>query len=187
MDRSHKRKHSGRDYYKFIAAIAQKLININNKYWGALSYKRFAGKLMEAGIDVVPEIVRTRCRESGMVRRRQYIKPKLTVRDKIDRLQFVLDQMNSRSAKFTNLENVVHEDEKCFFNDDGRHCVPCLPQHEGRISAACTSTRVPKIANAYVSCCLCEAKTRIRLQWENWSFTHERPAMSSLGLLWAKP
>ena len=84
-----------------------------------------------------------------MVGRRQYIKPKLTIHDKIDRLPSVLDPMNSRSAKFTNLENVVHEDEKCFFYyDDGWHCVPCLPQHEGRISAACTSMCVPKIANA---------------------------------------
>ena len=52
MDWSRKRKHCGRGCYKFTAAIAQKLININNKYWGALSYKRLAGKLMKAGIDV---------------------------------------------------------------------------------------------------------------------------------------
>ena len=57
MDLSRKRKYCGRGCYKFTAAIAQRIINNNNKYWGALSYKRLAGKLMEAGIDVVPETV----------------------------------------------------------------------------------------------------------------------------------
>ena len=32
IDWSRKRKHCGRDCYKFTAAVAQKLININNKY-----------------------------------------------------------------------------------------------------------------------------------------------------------
>ena len=84
---------------------------------------------MEAGIGVVPEAIRKWCRELGMVRRRRYIKPKLTIHHKICRLAFVLDQMNSRTAKFTNLENVVHGDETVFFLffDGGRHCVVCFP------------------------------------------------------------
>ena len=109
-----------------VIKIAQKLININGKYWSALSYKNLAGKVMEAGIDVVPETVRTWSRELGMVCRRRYIKPKLIICHKIDRLTFVLNHMNSRTTKITNLENVVHGDEKCFFYDDGWHCVPCL-------------------------------------------------------------
>ena len=62
-----------------VIKIAQKLININSKYWGALSYKNLAGKVMKAGIDIVPETVRTWCRKLGMVRRRRYIKPKLII------------------------------------------------------------------------------------------------------------
>ena len=72
-------------------------------------------KLMEAGIGVVPETIRTWCRELGMVRRRRYIKPKQTIRHKNGRLTFVLDQMNSRTAKFTTFENLVHGDENCFY------------------------------------------------------------------------
>ena len=70
---------------------------------------------MKAGIGVVPETIRTWCRELGMVRRRRYIKPKQTICHKNGRLTFVLDQMNSRTAKFTTLENLVHGNENCFY------------------------------------------------------------------------
>ena len=83
------------------------------------------------------------CEEFGVLQRCRYIKPKLTTRHKIDRLILVLDQMNWRTAKLANLENIVHWNEYCFFNDDGWHCVQFLPQQEGRVLAACTSTRVP--------------------------------------------
>ena len=77
----------------------------------------------QAGIDVVPETVRTWNKELGMTRRRRYIKPKLTIRHKIDRLSFVLDQIDPTTSNFNNWENVVHGDEKWFFMmKDGTVC-----------------------------------------------------------------
>ena len=70
---------------------------------------------MESGIDIVPETVRMWCKEFGVMQRCRYIKPKVTIRHKIDRLILVLDQMNFRTEKLTNLENIVHWNEYCFF------------------------------------------------------------------------
>ena len=79
IDWSRKRKHCGRGAIKFTPAVAKKLIDVNNRNWGALSFKRLAGKLADEGINVSHVTVRTWCRELGMRRRRQYIKPKLTL------------------------------------------------------------------------------------------------------------
>ena len=38
-------QHCGRGAIKFTPAVAKKLIDINNRNWGALSFKRLAGKL----------------------------------------------------------------------------------------------------------------------------------------------
>ena len=123
---------------------------------GALSYKRLAGMLKEAGIDVVPETVRTWSNELGMTRRRHYIKPKLTIRHKIDRLSFVLDQIDPTTSNFNNLENVVHGDEKWFFMmKDGTVC-RVFPDKRGEYKVP-APPRVPQIAHAkdYVPRCLC--------------------------------
>ena len=78
IDWSHTRKHCGRGAIKFTPAVAKKLIDINNRNWGALPFKRLAGKLADEGITVSHVTVRTWCRELGMRRRRRYITPKLT-------------------------------------------------------------------------------------------------------------
>ena len=59
--------------HKFTPAVAKKLIDINNRNWGALSFKRLAGKLADEGISVSHVTVRTWCRKVGMRRRRRYI------------------------------------------------------------------------------------------------------------------
>ena len=123
IDWSLKRKHCGRGAIKFTPAVAKKLIDINNRNWGALSFKRLAGKLADEGINMLHVTVRTWCRELGMRRRRRYIKPKLTLLQKINRLSFVLSQIDTRSAQFTDLNNVVHGDEKwSFMMKDGQVC-----------------------------------------------------------------
>ena len=42
INRSHKRKHCGLGAIKFTPAAAKKLIDINNRNWGALPFKRLA-------------------------------------------------------------------------------------------------------------------------------------------------
>ena len=73
IDWSRKRKHCGRGAIKFTPAVAKKLIDINNRNWGALLFERLAGKLSDEGIVVSHVTVRTWCRELGMRRRRRYI------------------------------------------------------------------------------------------------------------------
>ena len=183
MPWSRKRKNCGRGCYKFTPATARKLIEINNKHWGALSYKRLAGKLKEAGIDVVPETVRTWSKELGMTRRRRYIKPKLTIRHKIDRLAFVLDQIDPTTSNFNNLENMVHGDEKWFFMmKDGTVC-RVFPDKRGEYKVPAPprvfhKSCMPKIM--FLAVC---ARPRPEHNFDGkiglWSFTLERPAKRS--------
>ena len=180
IDWSRKRKHCGRGAIKFTPAVAKKLIDINNRNWGALSFKCLAGKLADEGINVSHVTVRTWCREVGMRRRRRYIKPKLTLLHKINRLSFVLSQIDTRSAQFTDLNNVVHGDEKWFFmmkdgqvcrvfpNKDGHYQLPAPPR-------VFHKSRMPKVMVLAVC-----ARPRPVYGFDGkvglWSFTLERPA-----------
>ena len=180
IDWSRKRKHCGRGAIKFTPAVAKKLIDINNRNWGALSFKRLAGKLADEGINVSHVTVRTWCRELGMRRRRRYIKPKLTLLHKINRLSFVLSQIGTRSAQFTDLNNVVHGDEKWFFmmkdgqvcrvfpNKDGHYQLPAPPR-------VFHKSRMPKVMVLAVC-----ARPRPVYGFDGkvglWRFTLERPA-----------
>ena len=180
IDWSRKRKHCGRGAIKFTPAGAKKLIDINNRNWGALSFKRLAGKLADEGINVSHVTVRRWCTELGMRRRRRYIKPKLTLLYKINRLSFVLSQIDTRSAQFTDLNNVVHGGEKWFFmikdgqvcrvfpNKDGHYQLPAPPR-------VFHKSRMPKVMVLAVC-----ARPRLVYGFDGkvglWSFTLERPA-----------
>ena len=148
IDWSHKRKHCGRGAIEFTPAVEKKLIVINNRNWGVLSFKRLAGKLAYEGINVSHVTVTAWCRKLGMRRRRRYIKPKLTLLHKINRVSFVLSQIDTRSAQFTDLNNVVHGDEKWFFYDEGWPGLPRVSQQGWSLSASCSATRIPQIKNA---------------------------------------
>ena len=183
MEWGRKRKHCGREPIKFTPEVAQALIKINNEHWGQLSFKRLAGKLGEQGTKASPVTVRKWCRELGMVRRRRSIKPKLFLTHRVNRLQFVLSQIDKRSAKFTNLEDIVHGDEKWFLlmkdgqvsrvfpDKDGKYQVPAAPKLYHK-------SRTPKIM--FLAVC---AKPRSEYGFDGriglWSFTLERPAKRS--------
>ena len=178
-----KRKHCGRQAIKFTPEVAQLLIDVNNRHWGQLSFKRLAGKLAELDIDVTPMTIRKWCLELGMVRRRRYIKPKLTLTHRVNRLEFVLIQINKRTAEFTTLEDTVHGDEKWFFlmkdgqvcrvfpDKNGKHKVPAAPK-------VFHKSRMPKIM--FLAVC---AKPRNEYGFDGriglWSFTLERFAKRS--------
>ena len=145
-----KRKHCGRQAIKFTPEVAQLLIDVNNKHWGQLSFKRLAGKLAELNIDVTPMTIRKWCLELGMVRRCRYIKPKLTLTHRVNRLEFVLSQFNKRTAEFTTLEDSMHGDEKWFFlMKDGQVC-RVFPDKNGKYKVPAApkvfhKSRMPKI------------------------------------------
>ena len=177
-----KRKHCRLGAIKFTPAVAKKLIDINNRNWGALSFKRSAGKLANEGINMLHVTARTWCRELGMRRRRRYIKPKLTLLHKISRLSFFLSLIDTKSDQFTGLNNVVHGDEKCFFNfmmKDGQVC-RIFPNKDSHYQLPAPprvfhKSRMPKVM--VLSVC---ARPRPFYGFDGkvglWSFTLERPA-----------
>lgn len=183
LDWSRKRNECGRGCYKFTAEVAKTLIETSNRYWGKLSYKRLAGKLSEQGIVVTSPTVRTWCKQLGMIRRRRYIKPKLTLQHKINRLAFTLKQLNRRTGRFTDLKDVVHSDEKWFYlMKDGQVC-RVFPDKNGDYKLPASpkifhKSRMPKVMILAVC-----ARPRAEYAFDGkvglWSFTLERPAKRS--------
>ena len=69
MEWSRKRKKCGRGCEKCDVEVAEKLIRVNDKYWGILSFKKLAGKLKEEeGIDVSPRTICTWSKALRMIR-----------------------------------------------------------------------------------------------------------------------
>ena len=69
MELSRKRKNCGRGCEKFDVEVAEKLIRVNDKYWGKLSFKKLAGKLKEEeGIDVSHSTICTWSNALRMIR-----------------------------------------------------------------------------------------------------------------------
>ena len=180
---SRKRKECGRGAQKFTTEIAAKLIEINNAKWGKLSFKRLAGKLHDEGIQVSHVAVGTWCKELMMQRRRRYIKPKLTLGHRINRLTFALDQVNQQAGRFSDLKNTVHSDEKWFYlMSDGQVC-RVFPNNRGEYRLPAPphvyhKSRRPKVMVLAVC-----ARPRPEYGFDGkvglWSFTLERPAKRS--------
>ena len=130
IDLSRRRKECGGHRMKLTEDIAKLLIELNDKNWGKLSYKRLAGKLSEHGHSVATETVRTWCKELGAVQRRRYIKPKLTLQQKHNRLQWVIGEYNKTKRKFGDNFDTCHGDEKWFYlMRDGTTC-RVFPQYK---------------------------------------------------------
>ena len=72
---SRKRKDCGGHSMKLTQEIAKLLIEINDKSWGRLSYKRLAGKLKEHDHPVATETVRSWCKELGAVHQAKTFAP----------------------------------------------------------------------------------------------------------------
>ena len=120
---SRQRSRCGGGRTKFSEAIAEKLIEINNRHWGRLSCKKLAGRLNEEGIACSSDTVRRWCAVLGAARRHRYIKPMLKLKHKIDRLEWVLRIFDDGTRAWPDCYDTVHGDEKWFFlMRDG---VPC--------------------------------------------------------------
>eukprot|EP00117_Sycon_ciliatum_P039056 scpid92697/ scgid1715/ len=108
---------------KLTPELAKKMVEINDKAWGRLSCKKLAGELTEAGYPCSEPSVRRWCQALGAVRRRRYIKPKLTVRHRLNRLSWAIDQYNRGRRKFVDNLNMCHGDEKWYYlMRDGTIC-----------------------------------------------------------------
>ena len=176
---------------KFSVQAAAKLVELNDKNWGRLSCKKLAGKMREAGFDCSVDTVRRWCSILGASRRRRYIRPKLTLRQKCDRLTWAIDHYDKHSRKFKDHFNTCHGDEKWFYLlKDGTVCrvFPKYVQNEqGEIertvslpadSALYHKSRAPKVMFLAVV-----ARPRPEYAFDGriglWPFTLQRKAKRS--------
>ena len=130
---SRQRSRCGGGRTKFSEAIAEKLIEINNRHWGRLSCKKLAGRLNEEDIACSSDTVRRWCAVLGAARRHRYIKPMLKLKHKIDRLEWVLRIFDDGTRTWPDCYYTVHGDENCFFlMRDGVPCrvFPTLEENE---------------------------------------------------------
>lgn len=99
---------------KFTPELALALVRIDDENWGRLSIKKLTGELKKAGFECSQTSVRNWCKLLGAGRRHKYIKPKLTVRHRRDRLAWVLDKYDRKKGRFTDQHDVCHGDENGF-------------------------------------------------------------------------
>eukprot|EP00117_Sycon_ciliatum_P044524 scpid94515/ scgid32113/ len=103
--------------------LASKLIEINDRHWGRLSCKKLAGELTTAGFACSVVSVYRWCKILGATRRRRYIKPKLTLKHRRDRLSWAISRYDRRKKKFGDNNNIAHGDEKWWYlMRDGSVC-----------------------------------------------------------------
>ncbi|XP_065195838.1 uncharacterized protein LOC135827237 [Sycon ciliatum] len=118
-----------------------------------------------------------------MVRKRRYIKPKLTRTHKKNRLNFVLDQVDRSTQRLPDFLNSAHGDEKWFYMmKDGQIC-RVFPDRQGqyrfpRSPKIYHKSRMPKVMVLAVC-----ARPRPEYGFDGrigmWSFTIERLAKRS--------
>ena len=110
---------------KLTVPIAETILEINWKYWGKLSTKKLLGKVVKELPDLdgtSEESMRRWCKALGAKKHRQYIKPLLRLRHKVQRLKWALDEIDG-NGMLSDHKDTVHVDEKWFFQmDDGAVC-----------------------------------------------------------------
>ena len=108
---------------KLTAALVHAMIRVNNENWGRQSIKKLTCELCKSGYDCRQTSVRKWCKFLGAGRRHKYIKPKLTLRHRRDRLTWVLDKFDRRKLRFSDQVDVSHGDEKwIYLLRDGTAC-----------------------------------------------------------------
>ena len=121
---------TGGQNLKLTVELAQKMVEINDRNWGNISCKKVAGEMTVAGFPCSESSVKRWCKVLGATRRRRYIKPKLTVRHRDNRLTWVIDQYDKKRRRFGDQLNQVHGDEKWFYlMHDGTVC-RMFPRHK---------------------------------------------------------
>ena len=124
---------------KFSIEAATKLMQLSDKYWGQLSCKILAGKMREEMFG---------CATLGASRKRRYIKPKLSLRQKYSRLTWALDHYSKKQQKFLRHLATCHGDEKWFhLLKDGTMCRVFLQYERGQDGELERIVRLPACAS----------------------------------------
>ena len=181
---------------KLSVEISRKLIELNDKSWSRLSCKKVAGKLREEGFSCSKDSVKRWCQVLGAVRRKRYITPLQSKRQRCHRLRWVISKYDKRLRKFENSNDVAHGDEKWFYLlQDGSVCrvFPIFQVNdEGELQS---KIKMPASAKVYhksrqprVMFLAVTAKPRPEYQFDgkvgNWPFTLTRKAQRSVKKNW---
>ena len=135
---------------KFTVEIAVFIMDENARTWGALSCRRLTSRVNDKfNEDFGDTTIRRWCRALGAVRRRRYIKPLLTKKHKLDRLDWVLDHIETQGQQHLFVQNydTCHGDEAWFYlmtdgsvcrvfpDKDGNYNMPLAPKcyHKSRM------------------------------------------------------
>ena len=177
---------------KLSVEISRKLIELNDKSWGRLSCKKLAGKLREEGFSCSKDSVKRWCQVLGAVRRKRYIKPLQSKRQRCHRLRWVISKYNKRLRKFEDSNDVAHGDEKWFYLlQDGSVCrvfpifqVNDKGELQSKIKMPASAKVYHKSRQPRVMFLVVTAKLRPEYQFDgkvgNWPFTLTRKAQRSV-------
>ena len=123
---------------KFTEAAAKKLLDIDTAHWGRLKYRQLAYKMTAAGFPVSHVTVRewTKILHAKLVRR--YIKPSLTNKHRMDRLDWVLRNevvKEGGTTRFTSNLNTAHGDESWMYLMEDGVPIRIYPDKDGTYDA----------------------------------------------------
>ena len=136
---------------QFTVPIGVHIVTTNDKAFGRLSYRRLTALVNEKFDKSFSEaMIRRWCLEMRMKKRRRYIAPKLSIKHKLDRLDWALqhvERCGPQLLKFSDNKNTAHGDEGWFYmltdgavcrvfpNKDGEYVVPGKPKvfHKSRM------------------------------------------------------
>jgi len=110
---SNKRKGRAATNMKCSPAILKRMKEIDHEHRGSLPYDRLHHLLVKEGFDCSLSSVRVWAIKAGCRKRRLFLRPKLRLRHRLDRLDWVLNELVSRrSRRFGSNTDTVHLDEK---------------------------------------------------------------------------
>lgn len=100
---------------------------------GDITYRELQVELEKAGLPLSLGAVHKYAKVLGVHEESKYVKPKLTEKNKIERLKWVLskiDVSDPNDLRYYHQNNIVHVDEKWMYVERLRKTVKSLPDHE---------------------------------------------------------
>jgi hypothetical protein len=144
----------------FDDTVAIAIDNILKDHDGFLTFRDIKVELEQHDLIFSLSTVFRFCNGMGMVTEKSYIKPQLNDRHKINRIDYVLNQIDisdPENLTYFDQTNRVHLDEKWFYLKPCSKHSKLLPDHESALFCTQHKSHIPKVM---VSCAICEPSER---------------------------